>query len=180
MSNKKIIEVISSIKDKSIFNFFTKDDIIELSEYSRVSTLKNGDTFIAQGEKPTEIAILLEGQAHLFNKLPSGKEFSAGELKIFRSVDLSAALLDTQWHYSAQMDTVGEVLFIQVSPLLSLLKKHKKEYDYLKIMTTDPEVQDLLRPIKYQKGVDIKDIKNFVLSFDTQIRDHTKREHETV
>ncbi|MCX6112298.1 MAG: peptidase domain-containing ABC transporter [Proteobacteria bacterium] len=185
MNNKKILDVISSIKDRSIFNFFTKEDLVELSEYSRISTLKNGETFIIQGEKPHEIAILLEGRAHLFNKLPNGKEFHAGELKTFRSVDLSAVLLDTPWHYSAQMDTVGNVLFIQTSPLLSMLKKHKKEYDYLKTMTTDPEVQDFLRPIKYQKGVDIKDIKNFVLSFDIQAfkkdeiiqKENTKQSH---
>ena len=35
-------------------------------------------------------------------------------------------------------------------------------------MTTDSAVQDLLRPVKYQKGVDIQDIKNFVLSFELE------------
>lgn len=165
MSNKKTLEVILSIKERSIFNFFTKEDIAELAEYSRVEEFKNGDTFIKQGDKPKELAILLEGTAHLFNRLPNGKDFYAGELKQFRSVDLSAILLDTGWHYSAQMDSDGEVLFIQSSPLITLLKKHKGEYEYLKIMTTDVEVQDFLRPIKYQKGVDIKDIKDFVLSF---------------
>jgi ATP-binding cassette, subfamily B, bacterial HlyB/CyaB len=166
MSNKKMIEVILSIKNKSIFNFFTKDDINELSEYARVEEYKNGDVFITQGERPKELAILLEGTAHLFNKLPNGKEFQAGELKVFRSVDLSAVILDTPWHYNAQMDSDGKVLFIQTSPLVSLLKKNKEEFEYLRIMTTDVEVQDFLRPIKYQKGVDIKDIKDFVLSFE--------------
>ncbi len=165
MSKKKTQDVILSIKERSIFNFFTKEDIAELAEYSRVEEFKNGDTFIKQGERPKELAILLEGTAHLFNRLPNGKDFYAGELKQFRSVDLSAILLDTGWHYSAQMDSDGEVLFIQSSPLIALLKKHKGEYEYLKIMTTDVEVQDFLRPIKYQKGVDIKDIKDFVLSF---------------
>ena len=168
MSNKKIIDVILSIKDRSIFNFFTKEDILELSEYARIEDFKNGDSFISQGEKPKELAILLEGTAHLFNKLPNGKEFHAGDLKVFRSVDLSAVLLDTPWHYSAQMDSDGKVLFLQSSPLISLLKKHKEEYKYLKIMTTDSQVQDFLRPIKYQKGVDIKDIKDFVLSFELE------------
>ena len=32
MSNKKMLEVILSIKDRSIFNFFTKEDLTELSE----------------------------------------------------------------------------------------------------------------------------------------------------
>ena len=166
MSNKKILDVILSIKDRSIFNFFTKEDIKELSEYSRIETLKNGDTFIDQGEESKELAILLEGKAHLFNKLPNGKEFNAGDLKQFRSVDLSAMLLETNWHYSAAMDEEGSVLFIQSSPLNTLLKKHDKEYKYLKIMTADVEVQDFLRPIKYQKGVDINHIKEFVLTFE--------------
>jgi len=168
MSNKKILEVILSIKDKSIFNFFSKEDTTELSEYSRIESLKNGDVFITQGENPKELAILLEGSAHLFNKLPSGKEFQAGELKQLRSVDFSAVLLDTPWHYSAQMDSDGKVLFIQASPLMSLLKKHKADYEYLRIITTDSEVQNFLRPIRYQKGMNIQDIKEFVLSFELE------------
>jgi ATP-binding cassette subfamily B protein len=163
-----MIEVILSIKARSIFNFFTKEDVTELSEYSRIGTLKNGEIFITQGQNPKELAILLEGSAHLFNKLPNGKAFQAGELKQLRSVDLSAVLLDTPWHYSAQMDSDGKILFIQTGPLVALLKKHKKEYEYLRIMTTDAEVQDFLRPIKYQKGVDIQDIKDFVLSFELE------------
>ncbi|MEI6079393.1 MAG: peptidase domain-containing ABC transporter [bacterium] len=166
MSNKKMLDMILSIKDRSVFNFFTKEDIAELSEYSRVETLKNGDVFVSQGEEPKELAILLDGKAHLFNKLPNGKEFTAGELKTSRSVDLSAILLNTPWHYCAQMDGPGKVLFIQTAQLVSLLQKHEEEYEYLKIMTTDTEVQDFLRPIKYQKGVDIADIKDFVLSFE--------------
>ena len=61
--------------------------------------------------------MLLEGSAHLFNKLPNGKDFHAGELKQLRSVDLSAVLLGTPWHYSAQMDSAGKVLFIQTAHL---------------------------------------------------------------
>ncbi len=166
MSNKKMQELILSIKERSLFNFFTKEDVLELSEYARLAELKNGDVFITQGQETKEIAILLEGVAHLFNKLTNGKEFHAGDLKQLRSVDLSAVLLGTPWHYCARMDTAGKVLFIQTAPLVELLKKHEKEYEYLKLMTTDGEVQDFLRPIKYQKGVNIKDIKEFVLSFE--------------
>jgi ATP-binding cassette subfamily B protein len=168
VSDKKILDLILSIKDRSIFNFFSQDDILELSEYARLETLKNGDVFVKQAEKTKELAILINGKAHLFNKLPNGKEFFAGELKERRSVDLAAILLKSNCSYSAQMDSEGEVLFIQVSPFLEILKKHKNEYKYLKIMTTDVEIQDFLRPIKYQKGVDIQDIKDFVLSFEQE------------
>lgn len=168
MSKKNILQVMLDIKDKSIFNFFNSEEITSLSKKARISHLKNGDVFVIQGETPKELAILIEGKAHLFNKLHDGKEFLAGEIKQFRSINLGAILIQTPWHYSAQMDTDGTVLHINTSTLLKLLKKHKKDFEYLKIMATDPYIQDFVRPIKYEEGVKIKDIKDFVLSFKTQ------------
>ncbi|MEI6093332.1 MAG: ABC transporter transmembrane domain-containing protein, partial [bacterium] len=168
MNKNNTLQTILEIRERSIFNFFNSKEITSLSKKARIVELKNGDVFVTQGEQTKELAILLSGKAHLFNKLHDGKEFLAGEVKQFRSIDLSAMLVNTPWHYSAQMDSEGKVLYVSTKELLTLLKKNKKDFEYLKIMTTDSNIQDFVRPIKYEKGVNIKDIKDFVLSFKTQ------------
>ena len=166
MSTLAVIQVILEWRHLSVFSYLSDDDLVALSHACRVEEIGAGRVFLRQGEDSPELAIVVEGEASLYQLLPSRKHLKVHYAKPGRSVDLRAVLLNTPWHYHAKMQIPGKILWVPKSLLKEKLMSHPHEYTYLKLITTEPALQAFTRDFKYHEDIETKDIQEFILAFE--------------
>jgi ATP-binding cassette subfamily B protein len=163
--SSSVVDEILAIKGKSIFSYIPDDELNDMAKACQIEKFKAGDALLKQGEKTPMLAVVLEGAATIYSKLPTGREFVLGDVQVGRSVDFSAALLDTPWHQSAKMKSAGRILWVGKQQLLAHLRKDKSNFRYLELMTKEPSIREFSRAFRYLSDIDFKDLRAFLLSF---------------
>ncbi|KAK3276295.1 hypothetical protein CYMTET_15624 [Cymbomonas tetramitiformis] len=133
------------LRECPLFQFLTEKELLDIGGKTTIHTMKEGDTFIKQGDESQSMFVIFEGNVRVLIDI-AGEQKQVAVLGRSQFFGQDALLTEEKRNATCMADGLGTVLELQFVDLMPLLPKLKVPFeDFMKLMVLkmEPLLADL-------------------------------------